>query len=114
MSVERVDLTEVLGPSPGYAYAATASGGKHVYTAGAVAVEANGSLIGRGDLEAQTRSVIANLQQVRITKSMARLRRGPAMSSGPPNGHRDNGRFRCRTRGKLVCMRPKEEVGGSP
>jgi enamine deaminase RidA (YjgF/YER057c/UK114 family) len=63
MSVERIDLTDVLGPSPGYAYAAIATKGTHVYTAGAVPIDADGNLIGRGDLEAQTRAVIANLRQ---------------------------------------------------
>ena len=63
MSVERIDLTDVLGPSPGYAYAAAATNGTHVYTAGAVPVDAEGNLIGRGDLEAQTRAVIENLRQ---------------------------------------------------
>ena len=63
MSVERIDLTDVLGPSPGYAYAAAATNGRHVYTAGAVPVDAEGNLIGRGDLEAQTRAVIENLRQ---------------------------------------------------
>jgi enamine deaminase RidA (YjgF/YER057c/UK114 family) len=53
----------VLGPSPGYAYAARATG-THVYTAGAVPVGPDGNLIGIGDLEAQTRAVIANLQVV--------------------------------------------------
>ncbi len=64
MGVERLDLTDVLGPSPGYAYAATARGGTTVYTAGAVPVDAAGALIGEGDLEEQTRAVIANLQTV--------------------------------------------------
>ena len=64
MSVERVDLTAELGASPGYAYAATASGGTHVYTAGAVPVDVEGNLIAPGDLEGQTRAVIANLQLV--------------------------------------------------
>jgi hypothetical protein len=31
ISVERVDLTEVLGPSPGYAYAATRPGETRLY-----------------------------------------------------------------------------------
>jgi enamine deaminase RidA (YjgF/YER057c/UK114 family) len=63
MSVERIDLTDVLGTSPGYAYAATATGGTHVYTAGAVPVDAEGNLIGRDDLETQMDAVLANLQQ---------------------------------------------------
>jgi enamine deaminase RidA (YjgF/YER057c/UK114 family) len=63
MTVERLDLTDELGASPGYAYAARATG-THVYTAGAVPVDGNGELIGPGDLERQTRAVIANLKTV--------------------------------------------------
>ncbi len=61
MVVERIDVTDGLGPSPGYAYAATAKGRTHVYTAGAVPVDVDGNLVGPGDLERQTHAVIANL-----------------------------------------------------
>jgi enamine deaminase RidA (YjgF/YER057c/UK114 family) len=64
MSVERVDLSADLGVSPGYAYAAKARGGTHVYTAGSVPVDRDGNLIAPGDLEGQTRAVIANLELV--------------------------------------------------
>lgn len=63
MSVERVDLTDVLGSSPGYAYVASATAGTHVYTAGAVPVDPFGKLIGAGDLEEQTRAVIRHLNR---------------------------------------------------
>lgn len=63
MGVERVDLTEVLGSSPGYAYVTTATEGTHVYTAGAVPVDPDGKLIGVGDLEEQTRAVIGHLSR---------------------------------------------------
>lgn len=64
MTVERIDVSDLLGPSPGYAYAARASGGTTVYCAGAVPVDGEGNLIGRGDLQAQTHAVLANLQAV--------------------------------------------------
>jgi enamine deaminase RidA (YjgF/YER057c/UK114 family) len=64
MTVERLDISDALGPSPGYAYAAKATGGTTVYTAGAVPVDQDGNLIGPGDIEAQTRAVVANLQTV--------------------------------------------------
>jgi enamine deaminase RidA (YjgF/YER057c/UK114 family) len=63
MSVERLDLSDALGPSPGYAYAARTWGsGATVYTAGAVPVDKEGNLVAPGDLEGQTRAVIANLE----------------------------------------------------
>jgi enamine deaminase RidA (YjgF/YER057c/UK114 family) len=61
VTVERLDLTGELGSSPGYAYAAKASG-TSVYTAGAVPVDRTGTLIAPDDLEGQTRAVIANLE----------------------------------------------------
>jgi enamine deaminase RidA (YjgF/YER057c/UK114 family) len=61
LTVERLDLSDKLGPSPGYAYAARATG-ETIYTAGAVPVDRDGNLIGPGDLTAQTQAVIANLQ----------------------------------------------------
>lgn len=64
VSVERIDLTNSLGPSPGYAYAAAASGGSTIYTAGAVPVDPDGKLIAPKDLEGQTRAVIVNLGKV--------------------------------------------------
>jgi enamine deaminase RidA (YjgF/YER057c/UK114 family) len=61
MTVERLDLTDALGVSPGYAYAARATG-THVYTAGAVPVDKDGALIAPGDLEGQTRATIEHLR----------------------------------------------------
>jgi enamine deaminase RidA (YjgF/YER057c/UK114 family) len=62
VAVERLDVSNQLGPSPGYAYVATARDGLTVYTAGAVPIDPRGNLIGENDLEAQTRAVTANLQ----------------------------------------------------
>ncbi|MDQ3987391.1 MAG: RidA family protein [Actinomycetota bacterium] len=64
MTTERLDVSDVLGPSPGYAYGARVSGGTTVYCAGAVPVDPEGNLIGRGDLQAQTQAVLANLRAV--------------------------------------------------
>jgi enamine deaminase RidA (YjgF/YER057c/UK114 family) len=61
MTVERLDVTDALGPSPGYAYAVRATG-THIYTAGAVPVDREGTLIAPGDLEGQTRATIDNLR----------------------------------------------------
>ncbi len=63
MTVERIDLSDELGPSPGYSYVAKAKG-TTVYTAGAVPVDREGNLIAPGDLEGQTRATIENLRVV--------------------------------------------------
>ncbi|TCH98089.1 RidA family protein [Roseococcus sp. SYP-B2431] len=47
--------------TPSYSHAAVASGARTIYTAGQVAVDENGALVGSGDLEAQTKQVMANL-----------------------------------------------------
>jgi enamine deaminase RidA (YjgF/YER057c/UK114 family) len=50
-----------LAPPPGYAHAARATG-RIVFTAGAVPLDATGTLVGVGDLGAQTAQVVANLR----------------------------------------------------
>jgi enamine deaminase RidA (YjgF/YER057c/UK114 family) len=62
MGVDRLNLSGLLGTSPGYAYAATASGSTTVYCAGAVPLDNSGNLVGAGDLESQTRRAIENLR----------------------------------------------------
>ena len=52
-----------LSPPPGYAHVAVASGGRLVTTAGAVPLDANGDLVGPGDLVAQTRQTVANVER---------------------------------------------------
>ena len=59
--VDRFELSEKLGTSPGYAYAARALPGSLVFTAGAVPLDPEGNLIGPGDLTAQTEAVVHNL-----------------------------------------------------
>lgn len=59
--VEHLDLSVGLGPSPGYAYATRARPGNLIFTAGAVPLDREGNLVGEGDLEAQVRAVVENL-----------------------------------------------------
>lgn len=46
----------------GYTHAVTATSGKQVFISGQVALDAEGQLVGRGDLSAQTRQVCENLK----------------------------------------------------
>jgi enamine deaminase RidA (YjgF/YER057c/UK114 family) len=56
---QRITAEELLAP-PGYAHAVRA--GSLVHTAGAVPMDADGNLVGEGDVEAQTRQTLANLE----------------------------------------------------
>jgi enamine deaminase RidA (YjgF/YER057c/UK114 family) len=51
-----------LAPGPGYSHAVTGRG-RWVATAGQVALDEAGQLVGAGDLEAQARQVFANLDR---------------------------------------------------
>jgi enamine deaminase RidA (YjgF/YER057c/UK114 family) len=52
-----------LFPPPGYAHAAVVEAGERlVFAAGAVPLDEAGALVGDGDVEAQTRQVLANLE----------------------------------------------------
>lgn len=46
----------------GYSHVAEVSGGKTIYISGQVALDQSGTLIGPGDLRAQTQQVFANLK----------------------------------------------------
>jgi enamine deaminase RidA (YjgF/YER057c/UK114 family) len=59
MTVERRDDSKLFAP-PAYSHVAVASG-TTVYTAGAVPLDASGTLVGAGDVAAQTQQVIDNL-----------------------------------------------------
>ncbi|MGZ5318456.1 MAG: RidA family protein [Actinomycetota bacterium] len=59
MTVDRRDA-EGLATPPGYTHVAIANG-TLVFTAGAVPIDADGELVGDGDIEAQTEQVLANL-----------------------------------------------------
>jgi enamine deaminase RidA (YjgF/YER057c/UK114 family) len=50
-----------LSDPPGYSHAVVASGGRLVTTAGAVPLDADGNLVGRGDYAKQTSQVLDNL-----------------------------------------------------
>lgn len=58
--VERRTVSQLF-PPPGYAHVAIATDARLVVTAGGVPLDAEGNLIGPGDVKAQTRQVIANL-----------------------------------------------------
>lgn len=60
MHIER-KTSPNLAPPPGYAHVAIASGHRLVLTAGGVPLDAEGNLVGEGDVAAQTRQVISNL-----------------------------------------------------
>jgi reactive intermediate/imine deaminase len=50
-----------LSTPTGYSHVVSARGGRTIYIAGQVALDAKGQLVGEGDLAAQTRQVFANL-----------------------------------------------------
>jgi enamine deaminase RidA (YjgF/YER057c/UK114 family) len=50
-----------LFPPPGYSHAVVSRAPATVWTAGGVPVDAEGTLVGRGDVALQTRQVLANL-----------------------------------------------------
>ncbi len=52
-----------LAPPPGYAHVSSAPPGRLILTAGAVPVDADGQLVGGGDLTAQARQTIVNLMR---------------------------------------------------
>lgn len=58
--IERKNVPELFAP-PGYAHVAIANGARLVTTAGAVPLDAEGNLVGPGDIKKQTRQVIDNL-----------------------------------------------------
>lgn len=46
----------------GYSHVVSAKGGRTIYVSGQVAFDAQGQIVGKGDLAAQTRQVFANLE----------------------------------------------------
>lgn len=61
MAIERINPAGINTPV-GYTHVVKASGGTTVYIAGQVAADASGNVVGAGDLAAQTRQVLTNLQ----------------------------------------------------
>ncbi|MBH0239099.1 RidA family protein [Methylobrevis albus] len=51
-------------PRPSYPYSPGTAAGGFVYTAGQVAWNERGELVGRGDVEAQTRQVLSNIRSI--------------------------------------------------
>lgn len=51
----------VWDPRPRFAH--VARNGRHVYVAGQTAMDASGNLVGKGDVEAQTRQVFENIRR---------------------------------------------------
>ena len=59
-AIERMNPPGLSTPT-GYSHIVSARGGRTVYIAGQVALDAQGRVVGAGDLAAQTRQVFANL-----------------------------------------------------
>jgi reactive intermediate/imine deaminase len=59
--VERMNPPGLATPT-GYSHVVSTRGGRTIYIAGQVALDAQGNLVGAGDLAAQTRQVFANLE----------------------------------------------------
>jgi enamine deaminase RidA (YjgF/YER057c/UK114 family) len=58
--LERANV-EGLSEPPGYSHVVVAKGGRLVTTSGAVPLDAEGNLVGQGDVAAQARQVLENL-----------------------------------------------------
>ena len=58
--IERMNPAGLSTPT-GYSHVVAARGGKTIYIAGQIALDAKGQLVGKGDLAAQTRQVFENL-----------------------------------------------------
>lgn len=61
-NVQRKHVPELF-PPPGYAHVAVAPAGKLVLTAGAVPLDAAGTLVGAGDVRLQARQTLDNLMR---------------------------------------------------
>src|SRR5918993_3688504 len=59
-AIERLNPQGLSTPT-GYTHVVSARGGKTVYVAGQIALDAQGQLVGKGDLAAQTKQVFENL-----------------------------------------------------
>jgi enamine deaminase RidA (YjgF/YER057c/UK114 family) len=60
---DRLTAAPGISPGPGYAHAVTVSG-RLAFVSGQVAVDAEGRLVGPGDLAAQTAQALRNLERV--------------------------------------------------
>jgi reactive intermediate/imine deaminase len=59
-AIERMNPQGLATPT-GYTHVVSTRGGKTIYIAGQIALDAKGQLVGKGDLAAQTRQVFENL-----------------------------------------------------
>lgn len=59
--IQRMNPAGISTPT-GYSHVVSATGGRTIYVAGQVALDAKGQLVGKGDLPAQTAQVFANLE----------------------------------------------------
>lgn len=55
-------MPATLAPMPGYSHVVKVTGGQTIYLAGQVALDASGTLVGRGDFRAQTQQVFENIK----------------------------------------------------
>ena len=60
--VQRLTIPD-LAPPPGYAHVVVATGTRLVTTAGAMPLDAEGNLVGAGDVRAQARQTLRNLMR---------------------------------------------------
>ena len=61
--LDRITSADGLAPGPGYSHAVVTSG-KLAFVAGQVAVDATGTLVGAGDVQAQATQALANVKRV--------------------------------------------------
>ena len=59
MAAQRINPPEL--PTPGAAYSQVVKKGTIVATAGTIAMDSNGNVVGEGDIETQTRKVLENI-----------------------------------------------------
>lgn len=62
MPLHHLPAPDGLAPPVGYSHVVAARGGTTVYVSGQVALDAEGHVVGEGDLRAQTEQVFANLR----------------------------------------------------
>lgn len=62
----RREILSALVPDPvaEYAQGVEVTGGRTLYVSGQIAIDADGRLVGEGDIRAQTRQVFANIQAI--------------------------------------------------
>ena len=64
MNRREIQPASVPAPVAEYAHGVEVTGGRTLYIAGQVALDADGQLVGPGDIRAQTRQVLSNIQAI--------------------------------------------------